>query len=93
MKNLDITDWGKKGEFDFICYFYGNDPEAILFVERDALVDHVAYEGLNEGSAINHLEDGEVDVKDVTIDPEIWADENLKEALESYLTHTLKNKS
>lgn len=91
--NIEIVDSGKEGEYCYVSYFLNNDPEARLDVEFEALVNHVAYEGLNEGSAIKHLEDGEVDVKDVTIDPEIWAEENLKEAFESYLIHTLKNKS
>lgn len=95
MKNLDITDWGKEGEFAHISYFYGNDPEARLDVEFERLVDHVAYEGLNEGGECGFLmHTGEwVERSMPDQDPEIWTEENLKEALEYYLIHTLKNKS
>lgn len=84
---IDMTYHQKQGDEVVVRYFKGSDPcEQELTIPLEDLHAHVEYEGLNEVVLDRQDESGEHTQKEYTADVIGWTDDNLKEAVESYLT-------
>jgi hypothetical protein len=92
--NIEITDYNHAGEWVTCSYFLNSEAtERTLDVEFESLVEHCEYEGLNEQTHQGVSHDGEAFERDVYFEPIAFTDDNLKDVLESYLTHYHKHGS
>lgn len=84
---IDIIYLQPEGDEVVVSYFKNTDPtEQTETIQLEDLHAHVEYEGLNECCIDGQDESGEHTPKEYTADVIGWTQDNLKVAVESYLT-------
>ena len=90
--NIDYISHEHSGE-NITARYMLNNEETSLEMAYESLIEHVEYEGLNEGERWTTDELGDRVQTDIVVCPIGWTDDNTKEALESYLKYFHKSKS